>query len=227
MTELDHFEEHGFATWSTVINHGTLNNLYFFKDVWDNPQRGHSCDDKYHHTYANDIQWGNYWTESLSDHTEVLSISSSIRHVINQLLDEPVFYHSDVSVLMPGSTTIRPHVDTPYRHEPWNHKINQRLGVQVAIPMQEFELTAGHTAFLPGSHRKYWNIRDCYNGVHTDEFKSGAVQPELAFSDVIIWDARTLHSQMPNPTNTPRYVLLLNYVEKRIYNQLNEFENAL
>ena len=228
MTELSEFEQNGFALWKGIIDQSELYNLVYYKENWDHPNRGHDIEGRYYATGVESVEWGNYWSEALTDHADVRMIEqNNVRPVVDQVMQEPVFYHSDVSVLMPGSKSVRPHVDTPHRHELWNHQIRKRLGVQIAIPMQSFTEHSGSTAFLPESHRQYWNIKECYSGEHTEEFLAGCVQPAPEFGDMVMWDARTLHSQMMNTTHAPRYMLLFNYVEKSILDRLVEYEAGL
>lgn len=224
MFDIQSFESNGYTVCRNVIDQSVLYNLFAHKENWNYPQRGHSLDGQYYNNYDSSVEWGNYWTESLSEHKDVVTIEHNVRTYVDLLMHEPVFYHSDVSVIMPSSCNIRPHVDTPNRHAPWNNNIDERLGIQVAIPMQAFVSKNGSTAFLPKSHNKVWDITQCYRGEYTQQFLSGCVQPIAEFSDMIIWDARTLHSQMPNLTDTPRYMLLFNYVEKQILSELIQFE---
>ena len=93
--------------------------------------------------------------------------------------------------------------------------------------MHDMSSHAGTTAFLPKSFKHMWDIKDCYKGVYTNEFLKGAIQPEASYGDVILWDARTLHSQMPNITKTNRYMLLMNYLEERIVNDVMQYERTL
>jgi len=227
MTGLEHFESNGFAVCKDLIDQSALYNLIYYKENWDIPQRGHDLDGTYYNSNYDSVEWGNYWTEALTDHVDVIEIEENVGLLVKQFMENPVFYHSDVSVLMPGSKQIRPHIDTPHRHELWNHQIRNRLGIQVAIPMQAYTEHSGSTAFLPGSHQRYWNIKQCYRGEYTGEFLSDCVQPDITFGDMIMWDARTLHSQMMNTTGDPRYMLLFNYVEKSILDRLVEYENSL
>jgi len=227
MIDPEEFDQDGYIVCRDVVDQNTLYNVIYYKDSWDHPVRGHDLDGRYYGEYHKSVEWGNYWTESLSDHVDVIEIEKSIQEQIAFLMRRPVFYHSDVSVLMPGSKSVRPHVDTPHRHEPWNMIIGERLGLQVAVPMQAYKEDSGTTAFLPNSHTKYWNIKQCYRGEYTQDFLSGCVQPKVDFGDMIVWDARTLHSQMMNTTSSPRYMLLFNYVEEDVLDSLAQYEADL
>jgi ectoine hydroxylase-related dioxygenase (phytanoyl-CoA dioxygenase family) len=97
----------------------------------------------------------------------------------------------------------------------------------MATPMHEFQTGAGTTAFVPGSLNHLWDIKKCYRGEFDDVFMQNHVQPTVSFSDLLVWDSRTLHSQMPNHSEHARYMLLFNYVEQDILEDLMDYENSL
>ncbi len=227
MNRADHLAQNGFALYKDVLPNKTLYEIVYWKETWDLPVRGHDVDGKYHTQFDNEVRWANYWTHPLSDHRAVQMLRNTTDEIAKTLLKSPVMYHCDASVLTELSTAIRPHVDTPHRHEPWNDKIDNRLAIQMAAPLHEFKSHCGTTAFYPGSHLKHWDIKACYSGHFDNEFLKGHVQPPTSFGDVAVWDARTLHSQMPNLSERSRYLLLFNYVEERIVDDLMDYENSL
>lgn len=218
----------GYSVWNQRIEPQLLYDIAYNKTYWDTPDRGHDINGVYHRKPSDDVKWANYWTGPLNDHLRIADIRKAVDRLVAKFMVEPVFYHADVSVLTPSNSLIRPHVDTPHRHEPWNAKVANCLGMQVAIKLSDFDiLTAGSTAFVPGSFRQVWDIKKCYRGEYTEYFLKNAEQPDLRFGDVLIWDARTLHSQMPNISGTNRYMLLLNYIERRIVPELMDYESIL
>jgi tRNA A-37 threonylcarbamoyl transferase component Bud32 len=42
-----------------------------------------------------------------------------------------------------------------------------------------------------------------------------------------MWDAKTLHSHMPNITDFDRYMLVMNYLDERIVKDVMDYEASL
>lgn len=224
MDPMEQMFELGYSVWPQRIDQKVLYDLIQQKHQYDYPNRGHDYNGIYYAGYHESVEWGNYWTDPLNDNSRIADIRNVVDRIVARFLVEPIFYHADVSVLTPLNSLIRPHVDTPHRHEPWNQKISHGLGIQVGIPMQSYDKNAGTTAFLPGSHKRVWEIKRCYRGEFTDTFLRECVQPKVEFGDILIWDARTLHSQMPNVSEHNRYMLLLNYLEHRVVEDVMIYE---
>jgi len=218
--------EQGFTVFRDRIDNKILYDLTYYKSGWDKPNRGHDRDGSYYSQNYESVEWGNYWTGPLDDHIRVADIRATTDLLAAELLDNPVCYHVDVSVLTPVCSSIRPHVDTPHRHEPWNQDLRQ-LGVQMAIPLNEVDQSSGTTAFVPGSHQRSWDIKDCYRGKFTELFLRECHQPVVSYGDVLVWDCRVLHSQMPNVRSSNRYMLLLNYLNEKIVQEVMEYEASL
>lgn len=227
MGKIEEVNERGFAVFQEALPPEELYQIGYWKETYDAPMRGHDVDGRYYDRFHQSVEWANYWTMSLHDHVEVRKITPYVTRIAEIFLDDPVFYHCDVSVLTPKCQIIRPHVDTPHRHQPWNDKIDRRLSIQFAAPLHTVHKHAGITALLPGSHKQVWKIKKCYGGGYDEEFLKGAYQPDVKFGDLLAWDARTLHSQMPNVSDTNRYMLLFNYVERDILDNLMAHENTL
>jgi len=217
--------EQGFTVFRQKFDQMLLYDISHTKISWDIPQRGHDRDGNYYATYHENVEWSNYWTLPLNDHNQISNVREVTDQFVEEFMDDPVFYHADCSVLTPLSSGPRPHVDTPHRHAPWNRD-RRLLGIQIAIPLHEFTENSGSTAFLPGSHKRVWEIDRCYRGEYTEQFIQEAIQPVVHFGDMLMWDARTLHSQMPNITATKRYMLLMNYIDRRVVNDVMQYETA-
>jgi ectoine hydroxylase-related dioxygenase (phytanoyl-CoA dioxygenase family) len=206
-----------------VIDPLVLYELAYFKNDYDYPSHGHDIDGKYYNKFQPNVQWANYWTTSLNDNIGLAAIRQAIDPIVAKLIDRPIFYQSSVSVLATGCKLVRPHVDTPHRHLPWNND-SRLLGIQVAAPLHNFAIDSGTTAFLSGSQNKYWDIKKCYRGDYTSEFLSKFTQPRLKYGDVVIWDTRVLHSQMPNNGLSSRYMLMLNYLNEDVVADVMAYE---
>jgi len=227
MHPLEQFLSQGYGVWKDLLPKASIYELIYNIDLYDYPDRGHDINGQYHEKRTTDIEWGSYWTIPLNNNPRVDEIRNITDRIASKILLEPVFYHSDISVLTTSSHSIRPHVDTPHRHEPWSNKISRTLGIQLAIPLQDHGSLSGTTAFLPNSHRRHWDIRDCYAGKYDQEFLENYHQPEIHFGDFLMWDARTLHSAMPNKGHSKRYMLLFNYLEKSIVTDVMDYEASL
>ena len=220
--------ENGFTVFEQWINKIDLYELAYGKAAWDYPTHGHDTNGVYYKYGVGGVAWANYWTAPLNDHHIIKKIREKTDLIASEFFDEPVFYHCDCSVLTPKCNMLRPHVDTPHRHAPWNND-QRMLGLQFAMPINEFVPNgqSGTTAFLPGSNKKTWNIKSCYGGKYTSEFILGADQPEVHYGDIIVWDAKTLHSQMPNVSDSNRYMLLMNYLDESVVHDVMEYEASL
>jgi len=117
--------ELGYCVWPTRIDQKLLYDLIQNKHYYDHPNRGHDRNGIYYDGYHEGVEWGNYWTDPLNDNSCVIKLRDTVDSLISSFIVEPVLYHADVSVLTPLNDLVRPHVDTPHRHKPWNNDIAQ------------------------------------------------------------------------------------------------------
>ena len=174
------------------------------------PHRGHAMDYKYYP--ADKIQecknLGVWWSQELSSWPEVIEITKELIDLVGHMFDRPSLYIADIITNEPGNTYIKPHIDSPYRFAKWWDE-DELLGVQCIIPLCKFTKENGGTGILPNSHNTRWVVKDSYAGKYNEEFLAGVVQPEMDVGDVLIYHPRTLHSTMPNQTDSPRRALLV------------------
>lgn len=190
--------------------------------------RGHDVHGNYYSCPPkHKVQWANTWSQELSE-TQIVHVCNKFyTPQIALLLDDPVLYHSDVVTTYPNYQTVRPHIDTPYRHESFADE-DAFLGVQCLLPLTEnFGPRTGGTAFVPGSHNTKWNIKDCYNGKHDDYFTENCVTTQVNYGEMLIWHPRVLHSATPNHGVEKRPALLMLYVERHIHDELRVIENII
>jgi hypothetical protein len=219
-------DTHGFETVQQCLNTTMLYDLIYSKHTWDRPIRGHDIRGEYH-SYANNwVTWESYYTPKLNTHPRIANIRSVTDDLVAPLLNNPVFYHSDCSVMMPTSMSIRPRVSVPHRHTPWANDTN-RLAIHIAVPLHDGTSQNGMPAFLPHSQDVHWDINKCFNGDYDAVFTEDSEQPKTRFGDIVMWDSRTLYSQMPNAAMTNRYTLLLSYVEKDMLSHLQSYEATI
>ncbi len=181
------------------------------------PHRGHAMDYKYYpadriHECKDLAVW---WSQELSGWTEVQEITKVLIEIIGCLFDEPDSYIADIITNEPGNTYIKPHIDSPYRFDRWWNE-DELLGVQCIIPLCKFTAENGGTGVLPNSHNTRWVVKDSYAGKYNEEFLAGVVQPDMNVGDVLIYHPRTLHSTMPNQTDTPRRALLIHITSREM-----------
>lgn len=189
------------------------------------PHRGHAMDHKYFpadkiHECAALAVW---WSQELSAWPEVQAITKELINVVGSLFEEPDLYIADIITNEPGNTHIKPHIDSPYRFDKWWNE-DDLLGVQCIVPLCKFTKENGGTGLLPNSHRTRWVVKDSYAGKYNEEFLAGVVQPEMNIGDVLVYHPRTLHSTMPNATDTPRRALLIHITSKTMAWQLQNLD---
>lgn len=136
------------------------------------------------------------------------------------------YYSADCVCAEPGMTECRPHVDTPYRFEPWQGAPSG-LGAQYIVPLETTTWHNGSTGIMPNSEQYVWPIQSCYEGAYTDLFEANVVQYDLELGDVLQYDPRVLHSTMPNYSQQPRWVLLVSYIHRDIWHQVRELDEAV
>lgn len=181
------------------------------------PHRGHAMDYKY---YPNDKiseckDLAIWWSQELSEWTEVQEISDSLIKIVGSLFDNPCLYIADIITNEPGNTYVKPHIDSPYRFPKWWDE-NELLGIQCILPLCEFTKENGGTGLLPNSHNTRWVVKDSYAGKYNEEFLANVDQPKMSPGDALIYHPRTLHSTMPNNTDVPRRALLMHITSKEM-----------
>jgi len=224
--DYNRWKTQGYNVLHKIVPGKLIYELAYYKSDFDYPRRGHDVNGTYYPHNVPDVDWGNYWTDPLNDNQNVKEIADILEKYLSEYIGPIVLYHADCSVLTNRCSVVRPHVDTPHRHAPWQQN-QEDLAIQVAIPMSQFDKDAGSTAFLPNSHNQLWDIQKCYRGEYTAEFLRGAVQPRVDFTDAVIWNSRTLHSQMPNISSARRYMLLLNFLRRDVVEDVMDYEASL
>ena len=56
-------------------------------------------------------------------------------------------------------------------------------------------------------------------------FLENMVQPDLPTGSLLFYNCRVLHSSMPNPQQTERPALLINYLDKNIMSEVRNLDN--
>lgn len=216
----------GFLIIRNIIPTHLLDNLLEKQNEFK-PVRASASD----HTYAEkeDIKKlkniAVYWTQDLSNWNVVQEIEKVINPIILKYFTDAIFYGSDVVVISAESKWINPHIDTPHRFKKFNYD-RRLLGIQTLIPLFDLDENFAATGLVPNSHKKDFSISLCYQGFYNTYFKENCIQPKLNKGDVLIFNARTLHSSMPNSQPVERPALLINYIDKNIMEEIKIIDNV-
>ncbi len=165
-----------------------------------------------------------WWSQMVMDWPEVQSINDILINRINKELDNAVLYASDIVTINGDSKWVNPHVDTPHRFKEWNMD-DRLLGVQCIVSLQDTSPEDGTTGFVPNSHIPDWDIDLCYNGAYNKYFYDFCEQRFMPKGSVLMYNCRLLHSSMPNFSPKPRPMLLLNYLNGAIVEDVKKIDN--
>jgi len=165
-----------------------------------------------------------WWSQTVMDWWEVKLINDFLITRINKELDNAVWYTSDIITINGDTKLVNPHVDTPHRFKQWNMD-PRLLGVQCIVSLQDTTPEMGATGFVPNSHEPDWDIDMCYNGAYNKYFWDFHEQRHMPKGSVLMYNCRLLHSSMPNYLPEPRPMLLLNYLNGDILEDVKKIDN--
>jgi ectoine hydroxylase-related dioxygenase (phytanoyl-CoA dioxygenase family) len=165
-----------------------------------------------------------WWSQMIMDWPEVKLINDLLIARISKELDNAVLYASDIVTINGDSKWVNPHVDTPHRFKEWNMD-DRLLGVQCIVSLQDTSPEDGTTGFVPNSHIPDWDIDLCYNGAYNKYFYDFCEQRFMPKGSVLMYNCRLLHSSMPNFSPNPRPMLLLNYLNGDIVENVKKVDN--
>ena len=222
---LNTINEQGYCVVRNLIDQEDIDDLNFLQHYLE-PQRGHDFTAKYFPKKKLDEagEFAIWWSQQLTGWECVKSINNKLLEVSKEWFNDSVVYVCDVITNEPGNKFVKPHIDTPYRFDPW-HESFELLGIQCIVPLCEFNEENGGTGLYPGSHLRNWVVQDSYKGVYTEEFLEHVVQPEMYPGDVLIYNPRVLHSTMPNNTDIQRRALLTHITTKEMVDPLKLVDN--
>ena len=223
---LSTIKEQGYCIVQNAVNVDDIECLNYLQNYLE-PQRGHDFTAKYFpKKQLNEAgKLAIWWSQQVVGWECVRSINHRLLEITDGWFDNSIIYVSDVITNEAGNQFVKPHIDTPYRFDPW-HETFELLGVQCIVPLCEFNKANGGTGLYPGSHLKNWNVKDSYRGVYTEEFLQHVVQPEMNPGDILIYNPRVLHSTMPNNTDLVRRALLTHITSKDLANQIKLVDNV-
>lgn len=165
-----------------------------------------------------------WWSQMVMDWPEVIEINNLIIDKVKEHLHNAEWYASDIVTIEKHSKWVNPHIDTPHRFKKYNYD-RRLLGVQAIVSLFDLDKTTGVTGVVPRSQTQDFNINLCYQGFYNTWFMKNCVQPNLPKGSVLFYNCRVLHSSMPNEQNSPRPVLLLNYLDSSIIEDIKTMDN--
>ena len=165
-----------------------------------------------------------WWSQMVMDWKEVKLINDILLPRVSAELDNASFYASDIVTINGDSKLVNPHVDTPHRFKQWNTD-PRLLGVQCIVALQDTTPEMGTTGFVPNSHEPDWDIDMCYNGAYNKYFYDFCEQLYMPKGSVLMYNSRLLHSSMPNNLPESRPMLLLNYLNGAIVEDVKKIDN--
>jgi len=212
----------GFTVQENAFDPERVNELNEFAKTIP-PERGHTKDQKWHgwnevnqmeNPYT-DVDWAYYWTKQVQ-HQIIEDFKLTLGHYADLAFGHNnwQWHVQDFIVLSPGSTSIRPHIDTPYRFPEFRYK-EELVGLQFMVMMCDFNESNGATGYVPGTHKYFFDpISVQKDPLWQTFFKDNYQQYTAGAGSFVCWHPRLLHSTMPNTSNETRRALLLHATEK-------------
>jgi len=165
-----------------------------------------------------------WWSQFVLDFSEFKAIEKLISTVIKTNFPNMVLYSADTVCINAQTNLVNPHVDTPHRFKKFNYD-PRLLSIQCIITLDDVSAESGSTGLVPFSQKRDFNIDDCYKGMYDRWFKENAKQNYMSRGSVLFYNCRILHSSMPNHSDKPRTVLLINYMDKSIIEEVKDLDN--
>ena len=169
------------------------------------------------HSLLTDVDWCYHWAETPKDNQ---IISNSILPVIASICDK-VFTGKEwgwqetnkyVMSNFNHDKGVAPHLDAPYL---WPQKLDCQmvkyldqgiLSLTFMIPLTNFTMENGATAYVPGTHKYIWDtsIWNESKVTHQQFFRDNYIQPSVEVGGFACFYGNTMHSVMANKTNEVR-----------------------
>ena len=166
-----------------------------------------------------------WWSQTVLDLPVVRNILEIVNPIISNISHTLVPYTSDVVFINAHSTFVSAHVDTPYRFKQWNFD-KRLLGIQCIISLQDTDKINGVTGLVPFSQKRDFDINKCYNGEYNKWFVENCKQHDMPKGSLLFYNSRVLHSSMPNTTDKTRPALLINYIDRNIFDEVSKIDNV-
>jgi ectoine hydroxylase-related dioxygenase (phytanoyl-CoA dioxygenase family) len=165
-----------------------------------------------------------WWSQLLHDMPESQAIRKLIDPIITAHFGNMVMYANDSVTISAGSTFVNPHVDTPHRFKKFNYD-TRLLGIQCIVALDHLNKDSASTGLVPYSQKRDFDIEKCYDGSYDRWFRENCIQPDMPRGSLLFYNARILHSSMPNPKSMERPALLFNYLDRSIVDEIKAIDN--
>jgi len=165
-----------------------------------------------------------WWSQTVIDFPEIQTIAKLVTPIVKDVSQNLELYSSDVVCINPGSNWISAHVDTPHRFSKWNFD-KRLLGIQCIITLDDTTIDEGVTGLVPFSQKRDFDINKCYAGEYDRWFLENCKQNYMSRGSLLFYNCRVLHSSMPNKSEKVRSVLLINYLDKTLINEVSKIDN--
>jgi len=166
-----------------------------------------------------------WWSQTVEKYKAVEKIKQLVDPLIKHSFSNLDFYASDIVTINKGSNWVSPHVDTPHRFSKWNYD-KRLLGIQCIISLNNIDKNSASTGLVPFSQKRDFEIMKCYTGSYDRWFLENCKQHDMPKGSLLMYNCRVLHSSMPNPTNSDRPALLINYLDKSIMKEVENVDNV-
>ena len=143
-----------------VINPTTISQFKLWATNPERYHRGNAVDGNYYGKHDGEREYDVWWTTQ-PPREMWEPVVWQLYNQINRLfgINEWDIHVVDCISTRPSSNKVYAHIDTPYRFEEFAESY-ETLGVQIIIPLDDFTLENGGTAYLPGSSLERINYKD-------------------------------------------------------------------
>lgn len=226
MNVIEKITNDGFVMLPNMINPDLLHQLQVHAFV-QQPRNGQDTNNKWWHPVYGDvdeyndayssIKWKHYWTPQIDlDKADCVNeVATLVSPIIDELLHNWRWWYMDYHVTNPGSDYIHAHVDTPHQFDEWSDP-DEIVSVQTLVAIDDFTIDNGATALVHKSHKDVFHNTDIVEHKYDDYLKNNKTQFVAPAGSVLIYQARVLHSTMPNNSTMPRRALILNSIKDTV-----------
>jgi hypothetical protein len=221
-------QNQGYLSVKELISPFTVKQFKMWAMNPENIHRGNAVNGEYYGKHRKGIEYNVWWTRVPPREMWQPIVDNLSRYIDTFFQGKEWDIHVvDCITTRPASSKIRAHIDTPYRFEEYARISNDEVfGIQCIIPLDKFTLENGATCVLPGSHSEMYYYKDIEE--NQSDYDEMLVNDGFQFvsnpGDALMYNARTLHSTMPNKSENFRSALLINALDVNILKRIRELD---
>lgn len=223
---MNQIQDMGFFMVDDFIPEMVINQFHLWSRSNNRIHRGNATDGKYYAEHDGEREYDVCWSTH-PPREMLIPIVAKMKPYVDIFFDgeEWVMHNADTTTTRPGSTKIYAHIDTPSRFKDFNG-IDETLGIQAIITIDDFTEENGGTYILPGSHKENLDIDDITENreKYNERLLREGSQIRAKAGTLVMWDSRTLHSTMPNNSDDFRAGLLLNFIRADIVAAVDDID---